>query len=381
VTAANDIGLRDLRANDGGSLLRSKGRDGFTPLGPELIDAARVDPTALRVRTWVDGELVQEDSTATLLFGLDQIVADLSQHLTLEAGDVILTGTPAGSAAVGPGATVEVEVDAPTAVGAPSSGRLVTTVVAGEVAFDPALGSLPAAVEERRPLDPQLRERLLLAPVAGLSAQLRKRGLDNVSIEGVRSLVPGQKFVGTARTLRFVPNREDLFASHGGGYNAQKRTFDAVEEGEVLVIEARGETGAATLGDVLALRAHSRGAAAIVTDGGVRDAEVVAAVGIPVFAAGAHPAVLGRRHVPWDADLTVACGGATVQPGDILVGDADGVIVIPPGLAAALVEDALAQEDEDGWIAEQVRSGHPVDGLFPMNAAWRERYEEWRAQR
>ena len=230
-------------------------------------------------------------------------------------------------------------------------------------------------------LAPDLREKLLHVPVAGLSAQLRKRGLNNVTIDGVRPLVPGRKLVGTARTLRFVPNREDLFASHGGGYNAQKRTFDAVEEGEVIVIEARGESGSATLGDVLAIRAHARGAAGIVTDGGVRDADAVAAVGIPVYTVGAHPAVLGRKHVPWDADLTVACGGTTVQPGDIIVGDADGVIVIPPALADVVADAALVQEDEDAWIAGQVAAGHPVHGLFPMNAEWRAQFDASRAER
>jgi 5-oxopent-3-ene-1,2,5-tricarboxylate decarboxylase / 2-hydroxyhepta-2,4-diene-1,7-dioate isomerase len=228
-------------------------------------------------------------------------------------------------------------------------------------------------------LSPEVREKLSRVPVAGLSAQLRKRGLEGVHIDGLRPLGAEDSFVGTARTLRFVPHREDLFASHGGGYNAQKRTFDAVEEGEVIVIEARGERGSATLGDVLALRAHVRGAAAIVTDGGVRDAEAVAAIGIPVHCTGHHPAVLGRRHVPWDADLTIACGGATVQPGDVIVGDADGVVVIPPALAEEVADAAFAQEEEDAWIAEQVRAGHPVDGLFPMNADWRRRYVEERA--
>lgn len=212
-------------------------------------------------------------------------------------------------------------------------------------------------------------------PVAGLSAQLRKRGLDNVHIDGVRPLHPEAKLVGTARTLRFVPNREDLFASHGGGYNAQKRVFDAVGDGEVVVIEARGEAGSGTLGDILAIRAHARGAAGIVTDGGVRDAAAVAAVGIPVYSCGAHPAVLGRKHVPWDGDVTIACGGATVQPGDVIVGDADGVVVIPPAIAEEIADAALAQEDEDGWIADRVAEGHPVDGLFPMNAEWRAEYD------
>jgi len=414
ITAANDFGLYDLRANDKGSNVRSKGGDGFTPIGPQLIDAGTVDPSAVRLRTWVNGELAQDDTTAGLIFPLAQFVADLSQHFTLEPGDVILTGTPAGSSVVVPGDVVEVEVSTATA----TSGRLVTTVTQGDGAYDAAIGSLPAVDDTQRAeawgteppaaptpattktpdpaesggsatavpehagsgvLTPGLRAKLEAVPVAGLSAQLRKRGLDNVSIDGVRPLHPGAKLVGTARTLRFIPNREDLFASHGGGYNAQKRAFDAVESGEVIVIEARGEAGSGTLGDILAIRAHARGAAGIVTDGGVRDLDAVSAVGIPVYTVGAHPAVLGRRHVPWDADLTIACGGATVQPGDVIVGDADGVIVIPPALAEEVADAALAQEEEDAWIAARVAEGHSVDGLFPMNAQWRARYEADRA--
>ncbi|GAA2001446.1 fumarylacetoacetate hydrolase family protein [Microbacterium ulmi] len=394
VTAADDFGLYDLRANDKGSNVRSKGGDGFTPIGPALIDARAVEPGALRLRTWVNGELVQDDTTAGLIFPLAQLVADLSQHFTLEPGDVILTGTPAGSSVVVPGDVVEVEVS--SANGA-TSGRLTTTVTQGEASYDPALGSTPAVNDVQRAeawgsreaaglpveepvassvLSPALRAKLEKTPVAGLSQQLRKRGLDNVTIDGVRPLHPDAKLVGTARTLRFVPNREDLFASHGGGYNAQKRAFDAVGEGEVIVIEARGETGSGTLGDILAIRAHARGAAGIVTDGGVRDVDAVTAVGIPVYAAGAHPAVLGRRHVPWDLDVTIGCGGTTVQPGDVVVGDADGVVVIPPALAEEVADAALAQEEEDAWIAARVAEGHPVDGLFPLSAPWRTRYDE-----
>jgi len=240
----------------------------------------------------------------------------------------------------------------------------------------PAVSPDPATVS-RAPLSPALREKLERVPVAGLSQQLRKRGLNNVTIDGVRPMHPGTKLVGVAKTLRFVPGREDLFASHGGGYNAQKRAFDAVEEGEIIVIEARGEAGSGTLGDILALRAKARGAAGIITDGGVRDYDAVAAIGLPIFSNGAHPAVLGRRHVPWDVDVTIGCGGTTVQPGDILVGDGDGVIVLPPALAEEVADAALAQEDEDAWIADQVAAGHAVDGLFPMNAEWRARYEAW----
>ena len=394
VTAGNDFGLYDLRAADKGSNVRSKGGDGFTPLGPDILPPAGLDPDALRVRTWLNGELVQEGTTDDLLFSFGRLIADLSQLMTLEPGDVILTGTPAGSSVTQPGDTVEVEVDAPTAPGAPSTGRLVTRITEGSIPFGD-FGSKPSvdetqraeawAVEPATELTPagltdELREALASLSTATLSSQLRKRGLNNVSIDGLTSTRSAAKVVGTARTLRFVPNREDLFASHGGGYNAQKRAFDAVGRGEVLVIEARGERGSGTVGDVLALRAQVNGAAGIVTDGGVRDLAVVAALDIPTYSAGPHPAVLGRKHVPWDTDVTIACGGATVQPGDVIVGDADGLLVIPPSLVAEVVADAIEQEREEEFIAEQVAAGNRVEGLFPLDAEWRERYRAWRTQ-
>ena len=183
-----------------------------------------------------------------------------------------------------------------------------------------------------------------------------------MSIDGLRSTRPGTKVVGLARTLRFIAFRDDLFAARGGGYNAQKRAFDSLRPGDVLVIEARGERGTGTVGDILALRAQTLGAAAIVTDGGVRDYATVADLGIPTYSKGPHPAVLGRRHVPWDVDVTVSCGGAAVQPGDVIVGDADGLIVIPPVLAGELADAAIEQEREEAFIAEQVAAASPSTG-------------------
>ncbi|WP_104191205.1 fumarylacetoacetate hydrolase family protein [Cryobacterium sp. Y82] len=394
VTAANDFGVYDLRYADKGSNLKSKGGDGFTPLGPNVLNARGVEPDALRVRTWVNGELVQDESTAELVFPFGRLVADLSQLMTLEPGDVILTGTPAGSSVVQPGDVVEVEVDAPTAPGAPSSGRLVTPVVAGAVAMA-EYGASPKIDDLQRAeawgsaeaaglpeagstiLTDELKAKINSVGTATLSSQLRKRGLNNVSIDGLQSTRPTKRLVGLARTLRFIPNREDLFIAHGGGYNAQKRAFDSLRPGDVLVIEARGETGTGTVGDILALRAQVNGAAGLVTDGGVRDVTAVAALEMPTYFANAHPAVLGRRHVPWDTDLTIACGGAAVQPGDVIVGDADGVLVIPPHVIEEVVTDAIEQEREETFIAQMVAAGEGVDGLYPMNAKWKERYRAW----
>ncbi|GAB2730207.1 fumarylacetoacetate hydrolase family protein [Arthrobacter bambusae] len=389
VTASNDLGVYDLRYADKGSNLRSKGGDGFTPVGPALIPAADVDPSQLRVRTWHNGELVQDDTTEDLLFPFARLVADLSQLLTLETGDIILTGTPAGASVAQPGDVVEVEVTA----GDFSSGRLATTVTEGTTAFadfgarpksddtqrEEAYGSreaagLPAVVPV---LTPELKKKLESVATATLSSQLRKRGLNNVSIDGLQATRPDRRVVGLARTLRYVPNREDLFKTHGGGFNAQKRAIDSVNEGEILVMEARGEKGTGTVGDILALRAQMRGAAAIITDGGVRDFSAVAGLDMPTYFANPHPAVLGRRHIPWDTDITIACGGATVQPGDIIVADSDGILVIPPAIAEELVDECIEQEKEESFIFEMVKQGNSVDGLYPMNAQWRARYQEW----
>ncbi|MDN3937602.1 fumarylacetoacetate hydrolase family protein [Arthrobacter sp. YD4] len=398
VTASNDLGVYDLRYADKGSNVRSKGGDGFTPVGPALIPADAIDPAGLRIRTWHNGELVQDDTTADLLFPFARLVADLSQLLTLQEGDIILTGTPAGASVARPGDVVEVEVSG----GAHSTGRLRTTVTEGTTPFadfgagpkaddtqrEEAYGSRAAAglpesgtAENTAPaLPPELKAKLESVCTATLSSQLRKRGLNNVSIDGLQSTRPGKRIVGLARTLRYVPNREDLFKTHGGGFNAQKRAIDTVNDGEILVMEARGEKGTGTVGDILALRAQVRGAAAIITDGGVRDLSAVAALEMPTYFANPHPAVLGRRHVPWDTDITIACGGTTVQPGDIIVADADGILVIPPALAAELAEDSIAQEREEAFIAEMVAQGHSVDGLYPLDAAWRGKYEAWDAE-
>jgi 2-keto-4-pentenoate hydratase/2-oxohepta-3-ene-1,7-dioic acid hydratase in catechol pathway/regulator of RNase E activity RraA len=395
VTAANDFGVYDLRYVDKGSNLRNKGGDGFTPLGPAVIDARAVDPAALRVRTWVDGQLVQEDTTAKLAFPFAQLVADVSELITLEPGDVILTGTPAGSSVVQPGQTVEVEVDAPTAPGTPSSGRLLTPVVEGtvtpgrygagpkvdDVQREEAWGSREAAgLLAEFELTGELQAKLNSVGTATLSAQLRARGLD-ATIDGVHPLVAGTRLLGRARTMRFIPFRADLSKQHGTGYTAQKRGFDSLSPGDVLVVEARGEHGTGTIGDILALRALRRGAAGFVSDGGVRDSVAVAQTGLPVFAASVHPAVLGRRHVPWDLDLTIGCGGCAVQPGDVIVGDDDGVVVIPPELVEEIADGAVQQEDEERYIAEQVKAGAPVDGLYPLTGGWREQYEAERAGR
>jgi regulator of RNase E activity RraA len=433
ITAANDFGVYDLRHADGGSNVRSKGVDGFTPLGPGLIDARAVDPERVSLRTWVNGRLAQEAvSGDDLLFSFADIVADASRLTTLEPGDVILTGTPTGSTVVRPGDLVEVEVTAESVIprgddppadddGWLSSGRLRSPIGEAGYALSPP-GAMPGQDDAQREaaygasgapgpagehsnfaLDAQqspgrnakleysaspadLLRALGKVSTATLSSQLRKRGFNSVTLDGLHATRPGGKMVGFARTLRYVPFREDLFAAYGGtlpggGLNAQKRAVEQVRPGEILVIEARGDPTAGTVGDILALRAQVRGAAGIVTDGAIRDSQALHAMDLPVYYGATHPAVLGRRHVPWEVNTAIACAGVTVTPGDIIVGDGDGVIVIPAHLAMEVAQDAAEQELQEEFAAAMVAKGESVDGLYPLGKRWQVAYETWLAGR
>src|SRR5580692_7749522 len=222
ITAANDFGVYDLRYADRGSNVRSKGIDGFTPLGPRLIDARAVDLGTVRLRTWVNGDLAQDAWPAQdMLFGFGDIVADLSRLITLEPGDVILTGTPTGSTVVTPGDVVEVEVSA----GDQSSGRLRSPIVAADYRLEPP-GAMPRADDAERSAAygaarrPPARQQDVLTELsqvstATLSAVLRKRGLNTLTLDGLRSTRPEQKMAGYARTVRYLPLREDLSAAQG----------------------------------------------------------------------------------------------------------------------------------------------------------------------
>lgn len=385
VTAANDFGVYDLRYADGGSNLRSKGIDGFTPIGPTLLPASDVDPDLLELRCWVNGGLVQQAHVRDeLLFSFPRMIADLTRLMTLEPGDVILTGTPTGSSVVQPGDVVEVEVVA----NGLSSGRLRSPIMDSPAPLT-SWGAMPRVDDKLRALayggahssttagEGRLLADLRKVSTATLASQLVKRGFPNVTMDRLQSTRPDLRICGRARTVRYLPARPDLFARRGGGMNAQKRSIEAVQPGEILVIDARGDPDAGTIGDILALRAQQRGAAGVVSDGAIRDSSAIAALDIPVYHRGVHPSPLGRKHVPWDTDLPVACGGVLVCPGDILVGDSDGVVLVPEEIAEMVCADAIEQERQERFVAERVRAGDSIDGLYPIGPNWREEYERW----
>ena len=379
---ANDVGLFDMRWADRGSNLFSKGQDGYTPIGP-AIAAELVDPAAMTLRTRVNGELVQEDSSANLIFPFGMLVADLSRFITLEPGDVILTGTPANAQLVEPGDEVEVEVDGAATL----CNRIVEADqdladFGAQPRIAPATRAMAMGLNGHRAaiLSESAKSALRSVSTATLTVQLARRGISNPVIAGLRATRPQDRLLGYAYTLRYVPLREDVRDGDSAELNAQKQAVESIGPEEVLVIDARGEGGAGTIGDILAARAMARGASGIVTDGGLRDVDAVARLAIPTYFKAAHPSVLGRLHFPLEANVPVACGGALVMPGDVIVGDGDGVLVIPAALAEEVAVDALEQEAREAWALERVKAGESVRGIYPLTDARREEFEAWRAQ-
>jgi 2-keto-4-pentenoate hydratase/2-oxohepta-3-ene-1,7-dioic acid hydratase in catechol pathway/regulator of RNase E activity RraA len=382
VAAANDLGVYDLRWADRGSNVLAKGQDGFTPIGPQLAPAAELDLGDLTLRTFVNGEVVQEGHTSELLFGFAALIADLSRFMTLEPGDVLLTGTPAGSRPLEPGDVVEVEVE--------GVGRIGNEVVEDEHPLE-SLGAMPkvdAAVRAQAlgsdappAIDAGTVDRLRRVSTATLTTQLQKRGIRSPFLTGLRPLRPDLRLVGVARTLRYVATREDLVAARAGRPNAQRRAVESVGQGEVLVIEARDVVDAGTMGDILALRALRRGAAGIVTDGAVRDSPAIAGLELPTYCRGAHASVLQTHHYPLDLDVPVTCAGVLVLPGDVIVGDAEGVVVVPAQLADEVARDAVEQELVEQWALERIDAGEGTAGTYPLTDERRADYEAWRAAR
>jgi 5-oxopent-3-ene-1,2,5-tricarboxylate decarboxylase/2-hydroxyhepta-2,4-diene-1,7-dioate isomerase len=381
--AANDFGVHDLRWADRGSNVLSKGQDGFTPIGA-AVAADKVVREALRVRARVNGKLVQDEGVANMLFPFELLIADLSRFMTLEPGDVILTGTPAGSRPVEPGDEVEVEVQ--------GVGTLRNRIVESDEALLP-FGAQPRVEPVVRAaafgsngargavVSPSAATALRTVSTATLTVQLARRGIRNSVLSGLIPTRPDMRMFGYAYTLRYLPLREDVRDSDRAELNAQKLAVESIGRDEVLVIDARREPHAGTIGDILVARAMARGAAGIVTDGGLRDSAAVAGLELPVYYQGAHAAPLGVIHYPVDANIPIACGGALVVPGDVIVGDTDGVLVLPAALAEEVAFDALEQEQREAWALERVQAGESIRGVYPLSDARRVEYEAWLAAR
>lgn len=235
-----------------------------------------------------------------------------------------------------------------------------------------------SGAQERGPLASDTIERLRGASTATLATVLWTRGFRNRVPRSTHRLRPGgPAMVGVARTLRYVAARADLdtLERWKTEENPQRRIADEIEPGQVLAIEAREDRSCGTMGGMLIARMMARGAAGVVSDGPFRDGPFVASLDLPSYANGMNANTNLVAHHPEELDRTITCGGVMVRPGDAIVGDDEGVVVIPWGLADEVAEIAHAKEREEAWIETRILAGAPVDGTYPMNAATRAAYE------
>lgn len=231
------------------------------------------------------------------------------------------------------------------------------------------------------PLKAETLKLLAKCSTATLTTQLFKRGFRNVFLIGLRPLNPdAPTMVGEAYTLRYIPAREDL--DHLGVFedweHPQRKAVEAIPPGHVLVMDCRGDMRAASAGSILVTRMMMRGAAGVVTDGGLRDSPGIAKLNFPTYQQGPSAPTNLIHHHAVDLNVPIACAGVSVYPGDVLVGDAEGVVVIPRHLADDMAEDAAKQERFEDFVIEKVREGRSIFGIYPPNEAAKKEYAAWK---
>jgi len=228
-------------------------------------------------------------------------------------------------------------------------------------------------------------ENLRHVSTATLCTQLFKRGFRNVYIQGIARLTTpsGGNLVGPAFTMRSIPAREDLdqISAFDDPNHPQRKAIESVPPGYVLVLDCRGEKRVASGGQILTTRLKIRGAAGLVSDGPVRDSGAISKMDFPVFCAGGSAPLNLLHHHAIDQNIPIGCGGVAVYPGDVIVGDDEGVVVIPAHLADEVAAQAIEQEKMEAFILERVLGGAKLAGTYPPNAETKAAFEVWRKQK
>ncbi|OWV94168.1 ribonuclease activity regulator RraA [Rhizobium sp. R693] len=219
---------------------------------------------------------------------------------------------------------------------------------------------------------------------ASIATALYKRGLRNQFIQGVVPVSPkAETMVGQAFTLRYIPAREDRnpITVFRNADHPQRVAIETCPAGHILVMDARKDARAATAGSILITRLALRGAAGVVSDGGFRDAAGIGALDMPAYYAKPSAPTNLTLHEALDINVPISCGDVAVFPGDVLVGDRDGVMVIPAHLADELADECSEMESYEDFVLEQVRSGEAIIGLYPRTKEeYEKRYADWRTR-
>jgi regulator of RNase E activity RraA len=231
-------------------------------------------------------------------------------------------------------------------------------------------------------LKPETREKLKTVSTATLCTALYKRGLRNQFIQDVRPLNPNlENMVGEAFTLRYIPAREDLnpISVFQDRAHPQRKAVEECPPGAVMVIDSRKDARAASAGGILVSRLMKRGVAGVVTDGGFRDSPEIAQLDIPAYHNRPSAPTNLTHHQALDINVPIGCGDVPVWPGDVVVGDGEGVVVIPAHLADEVASEAVEMTAFEDFVQEEVLKGRSILGLYPPTdeqsnidfAAWR----------
>ncbi|WP_434037692.1 ribonuclease activity regulator RraA [Formosa sp. 4Alg 33] len=228
------------------------------------------------------------------------------------------------------------------------------------------------------------REKLQKVSTATLATALFKQGLKNQFIQGVKPLAKGKpNMVGEAFTLRYIPAREDLnpITVFKDPQHPQRVAVETCPKGAVLIMDSRKDCRAASAGSILASRLMVRGAAGLVTDGGFRDSAEIAKLDMPSYHQTPSAPTNLTLHQALDINVPIGCGDVAVFPGDVLVGDDDGVIVIPAHLADDMATEAINMTLYEDFVTERVLAGHTIIGLYPLTKEENaDAFESWKKE-
>ena len=231
-------------------------------------------------------------------------------------------------------------------------------------------------------MNQKTREKLMGVSVATLATALYRRNLRNQVIQGVGPVQPkGRNMVGPAFTLRYMPAREDRnqLVEFRNPHHPQRIAIETCPKGHVLVMDSRRDARAATAGDILMTRLMVRGAAGVVTDGGFRDAMNIGKLDMPAYYQRPSPPTNLTCHEAIEINCPIGCGDVAVFPGDVLVGDDDGVIVIPADLVDEVAEEATTMTAYEDFVIEEVQNGATIIGLYPCTKEENQiKYDRWK---
>lgn len=246
--------------------------------------------------------------------------------------------------------------------------------------------ALPVQGVEFAHPDPALLEALHGVSTATASAMLHRMGIRQTFIEGPRPTMRGARIVGSIVTLQFMPQREDIASGidqeYSEKHSALWRVLEHIRSGDVLVIQAFGDPYTGCLGEMLITYFKARGGVGIVADGCVRDAPRVLKLDIPLWVRGFTPNYASQASLfPWAYNVPIACSRVLVLPGDIMIADDDGAVVVPCKVAPEVARLTREHEDWEAFSRMKISNGGALLKYYPLSDEGRQEYEAWRQQK